>query len=191
MSASYQMLSARPKLRRHGNSNDGDDAERVPVRVANLPHECSYRSAGSDGQPSVPGPASQPNQHSGDTPMLEPLDAMLTRLQLTGIRDQLDNLFDEAAAPTCRRARRWRCSRTGDRQGRSQVQRHGAEARALLGSEQLQLQVPPGGASARRTWPLHSAGKQSPAATLSSALPRQRWSLPWPRPTASAGWRTD
>ena len=62
---------------------------------------------------SVPGPASQPNQHSGDTPMLDPLDAMLTRLQLTSIRDQLDSLFDEAAAPTCRRARRWRCSANG------------------------------------------------------------------------------
>jgi DNA replication protein DnaC len=30
-------------------------------------------------------------------PVLDPLDAMLTRLQLTGIRDQLDNLLDEAA----------------------------------------------------------------------------------------------
>jgi DNA replication protein DnaC len=30
-------------------------------------------------------------------PMLDPLDAMLTRLQLTGIRDQLDNLLDEAS----------------------------------------------------------------------------------------------
>jgi len=30
-------------------------------------------------------------------PMLDRLDAMLTRLQLTGIRDQLDNLLDEAA----------------------------------------------------------------------------------------------
>jgi len=30
------------------------------------------------------------------TPMLDPLDGMLTRLQLTGIRDQLDNLLDEA-----------------------------------------------------------------------------------------------
>jgi len=27
----------------------------------------------------------------------DPLDAMLTRLQLTGIRDQLDSLLDEAA----------------------------------------------------------------------------------------------
>jgi hypothetical protein len=45
--------------------------------------------------------------------MFDPLDAMLTRLQLTGIRDQLDSLFDEAAAPTCRRARRWRCSANG------------------------------------------------------------------------------
>ena len=31
------------------------------------------------------------------TPMLDPLDAMLTRLQLTGIRDQLDSLLDEAS----------------------------------------------------------------------------------------------
>jgi DNA replication protein DnaC len=30
-------------------------------------------------------------------PVLDPLDAMLTRLQLTGIRDQLDTLLDEAA----------------------------------------------------------------------------------------------
>jgi DNA replication protein DnaC len=30
-------------------------------------------------------------------PVLDPLDAMLTRLQLTGIRDQLDSLLDEAA----------------------------------------------------------------------------------------------
>ena len=30
------------------------------------------------------------------TAMLDPLDAMLTRLQLTGIRDQLDSLLDEA-----------------------------------------------------------------------------------------------
>jgi DNA replication protein DnaC len=30
-------------------------------------------------------------------PVLDPLDAMLTRLQLTGIRDQLDNLLDEAS----------------------------------------------------------------------------------------------
>ena len=30
-------------------------------------------------------------------PVLDPLDAMLTRLQLPGIRDQLDNLLDEAA----------------------------------------------------------------------------------------------
>ena len=30
-------------------------------------------------------------------PMFDPLDAMLTRLQLPGIRDQLDNLLDEAA----------------------------------------------------------------------------------------------
>jgi DNA replication protein DnaC len=30
-------------------------------------------------------------------PVLDPLEAMLTRLQLTGIRDQLDTLLDEAA----------------------------------------------------------------------------------------------
>jgi DNA replication protein DnaC len=30
-------------------------------------------------------------------PVLDPLDTMLTRLQLTGIRDQLDSLLDEAA----------------------------------------------------------------------------------------------
>lgn len=30
-------------------------------------------------------------------PVLDPLDAMLTRLQLTGIRDQLDSLLDEVS----------------------------------------------------------------------------------------------
>ena len=30
-------------------------------------------------------------------PVLDPLEAMLTRLKLTGIRDQLDTLLDEAA----------------------------------------------------------------------------------------------
>ena len=46
-------------------------------------------------------------------PVLDPLDAMLTRLQLTGIRDQLDNLLDEASRATCLRARRWRSCANG------------------------------------------------------------------------------
>lgn len=37
---------------------------------------------------------------------IDPLDAMLARLQLSGIRDQLDNLLDEAARANCRRVRR-------------------------------------------------------------------------------------
>ena len=46
------------------------------MRVANLPYESSYRSAGSDGPPSVPGPAaSQPNrtlaQASSDASLAE------------------------------------------------------------------------------------------------------------------------
>jgi hypothetical protein len=40
--------------------------------------------------------------------MLDRADAMLTRLQLTGIRE-LDSLLDKAPAPTFPSAKRWRC----------------------------------------------------------------------------------
>ena len=76
---SFALLTQQPEpgcaLKASELNGHNGRAERVPVRVANLPHERSYRSAGSDGPPSVPGPASQPNrtlaQASSDASLAE------------------------------------------------------------------------------------------------------------------------
>ncbi len=65
----------------------------------------------------------------------DPLDAMLARLQLSGIRDQLDSLLDEAARAnlSSRETLILLCER--DRRQGPSPHRDGAEARTLLGGE--------------------------------------------------------
>ena len=72
--------------------------------------------------------------------MFDPLDAMLTRLQLTasGISSTVCSTRRPRQPVGARDA--GAALRTGDRQERSQAHRHGAEARALLGSD-LQLRL--------------------------------------------------
>ena len=66
----------------------------------------------------------------------DPLDAMLARLQLSGIRDQLDSLLDEAARAnlSARETLILLCEREIGAQG-SPPHRDGAETRALPGRE--------------------------------------------------------
>jgi len=66
----------------------------------------------------------------------DPLDAMLTRLQLTGIRDQLDSLLDEAARSNLSAAGNAdHAVRARDLPQGSPAHRHGFEARPLPGPE--------------------------------------------------------
>ena len=64
--------------------------------------------------------------------VLDPLEAMLTRLKLTGIRDQLVTLLDEAARTlSARETLGLFC----EREEGPPSHRHGAEARALAGCQ--------------------------------------------------------
>ncbi len=66
----------------------------------------------------------------------DPLDAMLARLQLSGIRDQLDSLFDEAARAnlSARETLILLCEREIARKDHRRIE-DGAEARTLPSRE--------------------------------------------------------
>lgn len=149
---------------------------------------------------------------------IDPLDAMLMRLQLFGIRDQLDSLLDEAgrANLSMRETLMLLCEREIARKDhrriemalklahfpavkelRASTSRH---SRRSIPSRSATWPRPAGSptgrtccclacrVSARRTWRSRSGERRSWPDIQRSSRRRRRWSLASPRRTASGAW---
>ena len=148
----------------------------------------------------------------------DPLDAMLARLQLHGIRDQLDNLLDEAARAnlSARETLILLCEREIARKDHRRVEMalklaHFPAVKELAGFDfEAQPSIDPKQirdlatsrwiangenvqllgrrASARRTCRSRSGERRSWPDTRCSSRRRRRWSLASPRRTANGDW---
>jgi IstB-like ATP binding protein len=139
------------------------------------------------------------------------LTAMLNRLKLTAIRDQLDSLVDEAARRelTVREALSLFCEREIARKDERRIEMsvglarfpfvrdlEGFDFAAQPSIDKKQIRELAAGRfianaeAARRIWPWQSGARQSWPAIRCCSCRRRPWSLSLPRRTATAGSRT-